>query len=133
MKTVRLKPGKERALLRRHPWVFEGSIARGGADAGEPCAWKPHDGRFLAWGAYSPASADPRARLELRRSRAHRRAFFERLQRAAVACAHGWRSPATACAWCTARPTACRAWSSTATATRCRRSSAPPASSAGAT
>ncbi len=35
MKTLRLKPGKERSLQRRHPWVFESAIARGGADAGE--------------------------------------------------------------------------------------------------
>ena len=30
MKVVRLRDGKERSLLRRHPWVFEGSIAKGG-------------------------------------------------------------------------------------------------------
>jgi 23S rRNA (cytosine1962-C5)-methyltransferase len=35
MKSIRLREGKERSLLRRHPWVFEGSIARGKADPGE--------------------------------------------------------------------------------------------------
>ena len=35
MKTIRLREGKERSLLRRHPWVFEGSVAKGKADAGE--------------------------------------------------------------------------------------------------
>jgi 23S rRNA (cytosine1962-C5)-methyltransferase len=35
MKTLRLKEGKERALLRRHPWIFESAIARGGGDMGE--------------------------------------------------------------------------------------------------
>ena len=25
MKTIRLKPGKERSLQRRHPWVFDGA------------------------------------------------------------------------------------------------------------
>ena len=28
MKTIRLKPGKERSLLRRHPWVFDSAIAK---------------------------------------------------------------------------------------------------------
>ena len=56
MKSIRLRDGKERSLLRRHPWVFEGSIAKGGADVGETVRVEGHDGRFLAWGAYSPAS-----------------------------------------------------------------------------
>jgi 23S rRNA (cytosine1962-C5)-methyltransferase len=57
MKVVRLRDGKERSLLRRHPWVFEGSIAKGGADSGETVRVQAHDGRFLAWGAYSPRSS----------------------------------------------------------------------------
>ncbi len=56
MKTIRLKEGKERSLLRRHPWVFEGSVDRGKADAGETVRVEAHDGRFLAWAAYSPTS-----------------------------------------------------------------------------
>jgi 23S rRNA (cytosine1962-C5)-methyltransferase len=57
VKAIRLRQGKERSLLKRHPWVFEGSIAKGRADAGETVRIEAHDGRFLAWGAYSPASA----------------------------------------------------------------------------
>ncbi len=57
MKAIRLRAGKERSLLRRHPWVFEGSIARGSADAGELVRVEAADGSFLAWGAYSPSSA----------------------------------------------------------------------------
>jgi len=56
MKAIRLREGKERSLLRRHPWVFEGSIAKGRADLGETVRVEAHDGRFLAWGAYSPQS-----------------------------------------------------------------------------
>ena len=56
MKSIRLREGKERSLLRRHPWVFEGSIHKGGADAGETVRVEASDGRFLAWGAYSPSS-----------------------------------------------------------------------------
>ena len=57
MKAIRLHEGKERSLLRRHPWVFEGSVARGRADAGETVRVEAADGRFLAWGAWSPSSA----------------------------------------------------------------------------
>ena len=57
MKAIRLREGRERSLLRRHPWVFEGSIAKGGADLGETVRVEAADGRFLAWGAYSPHSA----------------------------------------------------------------------------
>jgi 23S rRNA (cytosine1962-C5)-methyltransferase len=56
MKIIRLKPGKERSLQRRHPWVFDGAVARGGGDAGETVRVESHEGQFLAWGAFSPAS-----------------------------------------------------------------------------
>jgi 23S rRNA (cytosine1962-C5)-methyltransferase len=56
MKTIRLRPGKEKSLLRRHPWVFESAIAKGGGDAGETVRIEAHDGSFLAWAAFSPAS-----------------------------------------------------------------------------
>ena len=56
MKTIRLKEGKERSLLRRHPWIFDSAIARGGADAGETVRVESHAGEFLAWAAFSPAS-----------------------------------------------------------------------------
>jgi 23S rRNA (cytosine1962-C5)-methyltransferase len=56
MKTLRLKPGKERSLQRRHPWVFESAIARGGADAGETVRIESAEGVFLAWAAFSPQS-----------------------------------------------------------------------------
>lgn len=56
MKTITLRDGKERSLLRQHPWVFQGSIAKGGGDAGETVRVQAHDGRFLAWAAFSPSS-----------------------------------------------------------------------------
>jgi 23S rRNA (cytosine1962-C5)-methyltransferase len=57
MKVIKLRDGKERSLRKRHPWVFEGSIASGRADAGETVRVESHAGEFLAWGAYSPASS----------------------------------------------------------------------------
>ncbi len=56
MKMIRLREGKEKSLLRRHPWIFDGAIAKGGGDAGETVRVESHDGRFLAWAAFSPAS-----------------------------------------------------------------------------
>ncbi len=56
MKTIRIRPGRERSLLRRHPWVFEGSVAGGKADAGETVRVESSEGQFLAWAAYSPQS-----------------------------------------------------------------------------
>jgi 23S rRNA (cytosine1962-C5)-methyltransferase len=56
MKVIRLREGKERSLLRHHPWVFAGSIAKGQADAGETVRVESDDGKFLAWAAFSPSS-----------------------------------------------------------------------------
>jgi 23S rRNA (cytosine1962-C5)-methyltransferase len=56
MKVITLREGKERSLLRLHPWVFQGSVGTGKADAGETVRVQAHDGRFLAWAAYSPSS-----------------------------------------------------------------------------
>ncbi len=53
-----LKPGRERSLLRRHPWIFSGAIGelRGAPHSGDTVEVRAADGRFLAWAAYSPAS-----------------------------------------------------------------------------
>jgi 23S rRNA (cytosine1962-C5)-methyltransferase len=56
MKVITLREGKERSLLKRHPWVFQGSIAKGGGDAGETVRVQSHDGQFLAWASFSPSS-----------------------------------------------------------------------------
>ena len=57
MKVIKLRDAKERSLQRRHPWVFEGSIAGGKADSGETVRVESRDGKFLAWGAFSPSSS----------------------------------------------------------------------------
>ena len=56
MKTLRLREGKERSLLRGHPWIFDTAIAKGSADAGETVKVESFEGAFLAWAAYSPQS-----------------------------------------------------------------------------
>ena len=56
MKMIRLRAGKERSLVRRHPWIFESAIAKGGGDSGETVRVESHEGQFLGWAAFSPSS-----------------------------------------------------------------------------
>jgi 23S rRNA (cytosine1962-C5)-methyltransferase len=53
-----LKKGREKAMLRRHPWVFSGAVQQveGHPAAGETVDVYDAHGRFLARGAYSPDS-----------------------------------------------------------------------------
>jgi 23S rRNA (cytosine1962-C5)-methyltransferase len=53
-----LKPGREKSLRHRHPWVFSGAIARvdGEPGPGDTVAVAAHDGTVLAQAAYSPDS-----------------------------------------------------------------------------
>ncbi len=78
MKSIRLRDGKERSLLRRHPWVFEGSVERGKADPGETVRVESADGRFLAWGAYSPSSLFRVRAWSFDEAERIDRAFFQR-------------------------------------------------------
>ena len=56
MNIIRLKDGRERSLLRRHPWVFDGAIASGSGESGETVRIESHAGQFLGWAAFSPTS-----------------------------------------------------------------------------
>ncbi len=58
MKIIYLKPGREKSLKRRHPWVFSGAVARldGDPKKGETVEVRDSHGRFLALGAFSPES-----------------------------------------------------------------------------
>jgi 23S rRNA (cytosine1962-C5)-methyltransferase len=58
MATLTLKPGRERSLLRRHPWVFSGAVAgvEGAPAPGDTVDIRAADGAWLARGAYSPSS-----------------------------------------------------------------------------
>ena len=85
MKTIKLRDGKERSLLKRHPWVFESSIASGKADSGETVRVVAHDGAFLAWAAYSPASQIRLRAWSFAEEQRIDAAFFEQRIAAAVA------------------------------------------------
>jgi len=55
---LEVKSGRERSLLRRHPWIFSGAVARvrGDPQPGETVEVRAADGAFLARAAYSPQS-----------------------------------------------------------------------------
>ncbi len=55
---LRLKAGREKSLLRRHPWVFSGALesVTGDPTDGETVRIISASGEFLAWGAYSQNS-----------------------------------------------------------------------------
>ncbi|MDF3036864.1 MAG: class SAM-dependent rRNA methyltransferase [Paucimonas sp.] len=62
MLTIILKAGKEKSLLRRHPWVYSSSIHRiegkpeEKTKSGATAVVQSHAGQFLARAAYSPQS-----------------------------------------------------------------------------
>ena len=56
--SIRLKPGRERSVLQRHPWLFSGAIAAldGSPGMGETVDLLDARGQWLARGAFSPDS-----------------------------------------------------------------------------
>jgi 23S rRNA (cytosine1962-C5)-methyltransferase len=58
MPALTLKPGREKSLLRRHPWIFSGAVDRvgGNPDSGGTVDLLSSKGIFLARAAYSPQS-----------------------------------------------------------------------------
>jgi len=85
VKRIALREGRERSLLRHHPWVFESSVRSGRADAGETVRVEAADGRFLAWAAYSPASSIRLRAWSFDEAERIDAAFFERRIARAVA------------------------------------------------
>lgn len=56
MNKILLRKGRERSVLKGHPWVFSGAIASGEAAAGETVEVCDSKGEKIALGWYSPAS-----------------------------------------------------------------------------
>ena len=58
MAELALKPGRERSIIRRHPWIFSGAVARvvGDPILGETVDVVSSTREFLARAAYSPNS-----------------------------------------------------------------------------
>lgn len=56
MGTARLKPGREKSVINRHPWLFSGALARVEAEHGGDVNVLAADGRWLARGYYNARS-----------------------------------------------------------------------------
>jgi len=58
MHTIRVKPGREKSLLRKHPWLFSGAIKEPDETlaSGTTVRVEDSNGRFLALGAWSAQS-----------------------------------------------------------------------------
>lgn len=84
MKILTLKPGREKSLKRRHPWVFSGAVAKmpAGADAGDTVAVGAADGEFLALAAFNPQSQIVGRVWDWREREIDGTFFFERIARA---------------------------------------------------
>ncbi|MBW7862527.1 MAG: class I SAM-dependent methyltransferase [Rhodocyclaceae bacterium] len=82
-----LKPGKERSLQRRHPWVFAGSVDRleGRARPGDTVEVLSDDGRLLGRGAWSPASQIRTRMWSFDPATVIDHAFFKRMVSSSVA------------------------------------------------
>ncbi len=84
---IRLKPGREKSVLRRHPWVFSGAIdsMNGTPQDGETVELLDSKGRWLARGAYS-ASSQLRVRIwSWDAAERIEREFFHRRLKSAIA------------------------------------------------
>ena len=87
MAILTLHPGKEKSVLRRHPWLFSGAVAQleGRARPGDTVDVVSHEGRPLARAAWSPAS-QIRARIwSFAAEETIDHAFFKRRVAASVA------------------------------------------------
>jgi 23S rRNA (cytosine1962-C5)-methyltransferase len=87
--TIVLKPGREKSLKRRHPWVFSGAVARveGEPDCGDTIEVRSVTGEVLALAAYSPHS-QIRARVWTWARSEIDRAFFVRRVEEAIRARH---------------------------------------------
>lgn len=98
MKQLILKKGREKAVLRRHPWIFSGAVqtVEGNPALGETVEILNHHGQFLARGAYSPTS-QIRARIwTWDEAETVNKAYFHKRIREAAALREAWvQSPET--------------------------------------
>jgi len=94
-----LKPGREKSLLRRHPWIFSGGVSRvdGKPQGGDTVAVHSAQGEFLAWAAYNPDSQISARIWSWDQNESIDAAFFERRIRAAIAARTHPGIPAESC------------------------------------
>jgi 23S rRNA (cytosine1962-C5)-methyltransferase len=55
--TITIRQGREKSIMRQHPWIFSGAIDKAqGAAPGDIVTVLAHDGSFLARGYWNPSS-----------------------------------------------------------------------------
>ena len=86
MPSIVLKPGREKSLLRRHPWIFSGAVQQVAGDVvpGGTLELLSSNWKFLARAAYSPQS-QIRARVWTFEDEEVDKEFFRRRIRSALA------------------------------------------------
>ncbi|MDX1489930.1 MAG: class I SAM-dependent methyltransferase [Pseudohongiellaceae bacterium] len=87
MPTLFLKKGKESSLLRRHPWIFSGAIAKveGEVSAGSVVIVRSFAGQYLGTAAFSPSSQIRARVLSFKEGEKIDEAFFGRALRRSIA------------------------------------------------
>jgi 23S rRNA (cytosine1962-C5)-methyltransferase len=101
MMRIDLKKGREKSLLRHHPWVYSGAVqsVEGEMIPGGTVAIHDSNGQFLAWGAYSPTS-QIRARIwSWDEGESIDRDFFFRRLQTAFSLRQTWIDPAATSAY----------------------------------
>ena len=86
LKKIVINVGREKSLLRKHPWIFSGAVkSSAGAVSGDIVAVVAEDGRFLAYAGYSEHSQIVARVLSFMESDSIDENFFRHRVRAAVA------------------------------------------------
>ena len=85
-KTIILKPGRDKSVLARHPWVFSGAVDRveGNPGSGESVVVRDASGLALGWAAYSPVSSIRARMWNLDPAETVDTSYFERRIRQAI-------------------------------------------------
>jgi 23S rRNA (cytosine1962-C5)-methyltransferase len=88
---LRLKPGREKSLLRRHPWIFSGAVQQVDNEpaSGATVDLLSSDGQFLARASYSPIS-QIRARVWTFENEPVDKEFFRKRIRSAIQTRDTW-------------------------------------------
>jgi 23S rRNA (cytosine1962-C5)-methyltransferase len=91
MPSLPLKAGREKSLLRRHPWIFSGAVQHEDENiaSGETVDVLSSTGQYLAQAAYSPSS-QIRARVWTFKEEPVDQDFLRKRIRSAVQAREGW-------------------------------------------
>jgi 23S rRNA (cytosine1962-C5)-methyltransferase len=91
MPALTLKPGREKSVLRHHPWIFSGAVQSvdEGIASGETLNVLSSKGEFLAHASYSPHS-QIRARVWTFNDEPVDKPFFQKKIHAAIAARNTW-------------------------------------------